>query len=237
MIAIVLGAGKGERIATLSRAKPKPLLEIRGNPVLVHNLLLLASHGMRKVWINLHTGAGAIRRCVGNGKKWGVNVRYARETTLLGTAGGVKNIARKLPGQPMVVICGDNFTNCDLTALVREHRMGKHAATVAVYDYRKTNQHSGIAGGRVRMARNKRIIEFVEGNMKQLRWVNAGVYVLEPAFIEHIPDGFADFGRDVFPSAIERGAPVYAYPMRGFCYGMDTPESYRRALARSANIQ
>jgi len=236
---MVLAAGRGTRLQDAGPdlpALPKPLIPLAGRPVLGHNLELCATHGIREVAINLHWQAEAIREFVGDGSRWGLSVTYSVEDTLLGTAGGVKRMERFFADDSFLVIYGDNYTDCDLTALLAQHRAGGAWATVAVFDTR-AERHSGIAGSRVLVGDDDRIVGFEEtrGGEGELQspWTNAGVYALHPRIFELIPaEQEWDFGRNVFPALLERPGRLWAYRHPGFCYALDTPEALRTAQER-----
>ena len=227
--ALILAAGKSTRIAQTAGGIPKPLLPIKGEPVLVHNLKLLKKHGVKEAWINLHFMADAVRECVGDGSRWGVAVRYWHEREILGTAGALKNLEREFKDGAHYVVYGDNYTDCDLTEIMEQHKKKDAAATVAVFDPAK-NPNSGIAGGKIKVGTEGSIEEFNEGG-KDGNWVNAGIYALEPSVMDIIPKGFSDFGKDVFPALLKNKKKIQAYPIKGFCFAVDTPESYERAQA------
>ena len=231
MKALVLAAGKSTRIAALAGDLPKPLLEINGVPVLARNLKLLAAHGVRDVWVNLHHRPDEIRRRIGDGQAWGVKVSYSLEKEILGTAGAVKNLEGEFSGGTFLVLYGDNFTDCDLTSLLKQHRDKAAAVTIAAFDFGQ-GAHSGIAGGRIVADDQDRILRFAEGREAQEAgspWVNAGAYALEPPVLGRIPRGFSDFGRDVFPQLLKEGVPMNLYRHAGFCLALDTPEAFERA--------
>jgi len=239
--AMVLAAGKGTRLQEAGPdvpALPKPLIPLGGKPVLEHNLELCARHGIREVAINLHWRPETIRDFVGDGSHWGLRVTYSLEEELLGTAGGVKRMEAFLGDANFAVIYGDNYTDCDLTALLAQHRASRAVATVAVFDTR-TERYSGIAGSRVLLDDDDRIVGFEETRGEEGRiaspWTNAGVYALDPAVFKLIPEGREwDFGRQVFPALLERPGQLRAYRHPGFCYALDTPEAYRIAQERLA---
>jgi NDP-sugar pyrophosphorylase family protein len=236
---MVLAAGKGTRLQDAgpqAPALPKPLIPLAGRPVLEHNLELCVRHGIREVAINLHWQPEPIRGFVGDGGRWGLSVTYSFEETLLGTAGGVKRMEPFLGADSFIVIYGDNYTDCDLTALLAQHRAGGAWATVAVFDTR-AERYSGIAGSRVLVADDDRIAGFEEtrGGQGELQspWTNAGVYALEPQVFDLIPAEHEwDFGRNVFPALLERPGRLRAYRHPGFCYALDTPEALRTAEER-----
>lgn len=231
MKALILAAGKSTRIAQISQGLPKPLLDVGGLTVIEHNIRLLARHGISKIWINLHFQPDLIRRKIGDGRKWGVEISYSHEKELLGTAGAARNLAAEFKHGTFLVLYGDNFTNCDVTALVREHDESKVIATIAVFDDRK-NLHSGIAGGKVRLDRKGTITGFVEGknnHTEASNFVNAGIYALDPEVLPFIPEKPSDFGRDVFPILLSEKRRLHAFKMEGYCLGLDTPEAYFKA--------
>src|SRR3989344_8715190 len=93
---------------------------------------------------------GAVRECVGDGSKWGVAVRYWHEREILGTAGALKNLEREFKDDSHYVVYGDNYTDCDLTEMMEQHKKTNASATVAVFDASK-NPNSGIAGGKIKV--------------------------------------------------------------------------------------
>lgn len=113
MRAMILAAGRGERMRPLTDACPKPLLPVGGQPLIVWHLRRLASAGITDILIN-HAWLGAqIEAALGDGARWGVRLRYSAESPALETAGG---IARALPffqGQPFLVVNGDIWCDWD----------------------------------------------------------------------------------------------------------------------------
>ncbi len=238
MKALVLAAGKSTRIAAAVPSKPKPLIEIAGQPVLFHNLDLLKKHGIRDIWINLHYEPDQIKKAVGDGKRWNAAIHYSEEKEILGTAGAVRKLEKDLAGEPFWVLYGDNYTDCDLVAMLKYHKEKKSEATIAVFDYDK-NPNSQIAGGTVATEPDGRIQQFLEGEKAQglakagaQRLVNSGIYLLEPSVLPLIPAGFSDFGKDVFPALLRERKKIYAYTMLGFCFAVDTPEAMKNTQAK-----
>ena len=102
--------------------------------------------------------------------------------------------------------------------------------TIAVFDQQK-NPHSGIAGGRVTADATGRITEFIESQSNALGFVNAGCYSLESETLRHVPSPpcASDWARDIFPTMLQIGMHLRAYPIEGYCLGIDTPEAYKSA--------
>ena len=117
MHAMILAAGRGERMRPLTDALPKPLLQVRGKPLIVWHVERLAQAGFRHIVIN-HAHLGAmIETALGDGSRFGVNIRYSAEQVALETAGGIANALPLLGPQPFVVVNGDIFTDYDFSGL------------------------------------------------------------------------------------------------------------------------
>jgi len=226
---LLLAAGKSTRIAEVSGGVPKPLLKVGDGAIIEHNLDWLAAQGVTSVFINLHYRPEDIQSALGDGRRYGVSITWSHEPTILGTAGAWKHLAAQL-GTPSLVIYGDNLFRFDIGALLATHAAGSALATLALFD-QTTHVHTGIAGGRVEIAKG-RVTGFVEGRPESTSstLVNAGAYALDAALARDIGDGFQDFGRDVFPGLVGGGrVSAHIIEPEGYCLGLDTPESYATA--------
>lgn len=118
MRAMILAAGRGERLRPLTDSTPKPLLEVGGKLLIEHHLENLARAGFREVVINLSHLGDKIRDTLGNGSTWGLNIRYSPEPPgALGTGGGIKQALPLLGEAPFAIINGDVFTAYPLARL------------------------------------------------------------------------------------------------------------------------
>jgi NDP-sugar pyrophosphorylase family protein len=230
---LVLAAGKSSRIAAVSGGTPKPLIPVGGVPVLHRNLRWLADQGIPEVWINLHYRPEAVRDAIGDGSRFGLHVRYSHEPEILGTAGAWKHLAPHWAGTSLVIY-GDNLLQFELADFLRRHDEAGAAATIALFDP-ELHRHTGIAGGHVELDRLGGVVRFVEGPRPadgRRYCVNAGAYLLEPGLGTAIAEGFADFGRDVFPSLAAAGQLAgHVLEPEGYCLGIDTPASLATAEA------
>ncbi len=110
--AMVLAAGRGERMRPLTEGIPKPLLEVRGRALIEHQLTRLAAAGIGPVVINLSWHGAMIRERLGDGSGFGVSIRYIDEgPEPLETAGGIVNALPLLGDAPFVVVNGDVWTD------------------------------------------------------------------------------------------------------------------------------
>jgi MurNAc alpha-1-phosphate uridylyltransferase len=117
MNAIILAAGRGERMRPLTDHTPKPLLMAGGKPLIVYHVERLAAAGLRNIVIN-HAHLGhRIEAALGDGSRWGATIRYSREGTALETGGGIFKALPLLAPGPFVVVNGDIWTDLDFAQL------------------------------------------------------------------------------------------------------------------------
>ena len=117
--AMILAAGRGERMRPLTDHTPKPLLQVGGKPLIVWHIERLAAAGYTRIVIN-HAHLGAqIESALGNGAAWGVSIVYSRETTALETAGGIATALPLIDAEIFPVVNGDVFVEYDFAQLAR----------------------------------------------------------------------------------------------------------------------
>lgn len=110
--AMILAAGRGERMRPLTDFTPKPLLKIKGKALIEYHLEKLALAGFEKIVINHHWLGEQIETALGNGDKYGVKIKYSKEINILETGGGIVQALPLLGKEPFLVINGDIW--CDL---------------------------------------------------------------------------------------------------------------------------
>jgi MurNAc alpha-1-phosphate uridylyltransferase len=117
MKAMILAAGRGERMRPLTDHTPKPLLEAGGKPLIVHHIERLAAAGFREIVINHAHLGDQIEAALGDGACWGVHIRYSPEGKALETGGGIFRALPLLGPAPFLVVNGDIWTDLDLSRL------------------------------------------------------------------------------------------------------------------------
>lgn len=117
MKAMILAAGRGERMRPLTDRTPKPLLKVGGKPLIVWHLERLAKAGFIDIVINHAYLGEQIEQSLGDGSAWRLNIEYSPETKALETAGGVVNAMPLLGDAPFLVVNGDVFAEIDFAAL------------------------------------------------------------------------------------------------------------------------
>jgi MurNAc alpha-1-phosphate uridylyltransferase len=118
MKAMILAAGRGERMRPLTDATPKPLLEVGGRSLLDYHMQALAGAGIRDVVINLSWHGQQIEDHIGDGSRFGVTVRYSPEGPVpMETGGGIQRALSLLGAEPFWLVNGDVY--CDYTYTTR----------------------------------------------------------------------------------------------------------------------
>lgn len=117
MRAMILAAGRGERMRPLTDTCPKPLLDVAGTPLIGWHLKRLAAAGITDIVINHAWFGEMIEARLGDGAAYGVSIRYSPEGLALETAGGIARALPLLGDEPFLVVNGDIFTDYDFAGL------------------------------------------------------------------------------------------------------------------------
>ena len=130
MKAMILAAGRGERMRPLTDHTPKPLLKVGGKPLIIWHLERLAKAGFKDIVIN-HAHLGEqIEAALGNGATWGLSIKYSPEKTALETAGGIASALSLLGDKPFLVVNGDTFIEIDFAFLHLKINMMAHLVLI-----------------------------------------------------------------------------------------------------------
>ena len=117
-VAMILAAGRGERLRPLTDATPKPLLLVRGEPLIERHVAALARAGMTRIVINLAWLGSQISDYLGDGSRYGVAITYSEERPrALETAGGIFRALPHLDPGPFAVVNGDIYTDFPFASL------------------------------------------------------------------------------------------------------------------------
>jgi len=215
MRAMVMAAGLGTRLRPLTYDVPKPMVPVVNRPVMEHILELLPRHGFSEVIANLHWFPETIRERFDDGSALGVDLTYSYEDELLGTAGGVRNVAEFFGSESFLVMAGDALTDIDLAALRAAHESNGGVATLAVRRVANVSEFGVvIAGsdGRVQGFQEKPDPAEALSDL-----ANCMIYVLEPEVFDYFPDKpVVDFALDVFPALLENDVPFHVHTIDAY---------------------
>jgi MurNAc alpha-1-phosphate uridylyltransferase len=132
MKAMILAAGRGQRMMPLTQAMPKPMLKVQNKPLIEHHVNNLKAAGITDIVINLAWQGDKIKAYFKDGSEFGVNIVYSQEVEGgLETAGGIIQ-ALPLLGESFIVINGDVFTDYDVSSLMQLHLQPGEAHLVLI---------------------------------------------------------------------------------------------------------
>jgi dTDP-glucose pyrophosphorylase len=219
--AVLMVGGKGQRLRPLTAETPKPLLPVGGKPILEHIVASLVEHGVEIVTLALGYRAEQIVEHFGDGENFGLQIRYVREETPLGTAGAIGMVEAPREG-PLLVMNGDLLTELDLSAMALAHDRRRAAVTMAARPY----QHQ-VPFGVLRVV-GGRIVDIREKPTKTW-WTNAGVYLMDPEIVGQIEsDRYLDMTMLV-EHLIGAGREVASFPVLESWCDIGQPADYERA--------
>ncbi len=218
MRAMILSAGYGTRLWPLTEDRTKPAIPILGKPLVGYVAEYLARYGCREIVVNLHHQPESVRRALGDGHQFGVNLHYVEEPEILGTSGAIDNARAMLDGETFVVVNGKIITDIDLNAALETHRQRKALATLVLMPNprreRFTVVHTtdGMLQGFGAMASKGEPGK--EGGEAPLMFT--GIQILEPGIFAYIPCGvFSHTTTDVYPQAMANGERVAVHVADG----------------------
>jgi len=173
MKAMILAAGRGQRMRPLTDKTPKPLLTVNGTPLIEYHLQKLAQQGIREVVIN-HAWLGEqIENTLGDGSRWGLTIHYSPEPEGgLETAGGIINALPMLGEQPFWVINGDIWTDIDFARLPKklENEQLAHLIMVENPEHNTAGDFAVVAGRLAPKSKQKRAYTYSGIGLYRPQW-------------------------------------------------------------------
>jgi NDP-sugar pyrophosphorylase family protein len=158
--AMILAAGRGERLRPITDKIPKPLLPIANVPMIERIILQLRNLGVERFLINLHHLAPQIQSYLQNGHPLGVDIWYSHESHLLGTGGGIAKMLPHVQEPHFICLNGDSLITTDLKTIWKVHREQQSDATMLLKTADNNNQETQL------------IIEIDKNASKKCPWGN-----------------------------------------------------------------
>ncbi len=180
MKAMILAAGRGERLRPLTDSTAKPLIKVGKHSLIEYHLNALAKAGIHDIAINVSHFPEQIQSALGDGSHYGVNIHYLVEPQALETAGGIINALPILGTEPFIVVSGDIYTDYDFSTLLTCKPTHAHLVLVDRPNYLLKgdfNLSDGLVVPRVD---------------DSLTYANIGVY--HPHFFANCPPGVLPLG-------------------------------------------
>jgi dTDP-glucose pyrophosphorylase len=178
---VLMAGGLGTRLRPITENIPKPMIEVGGRPILETIIDSLAHYGFRKVFLSVNYRAEMIESHFRDGREFGLEIHYLRETTRLGTAGALAMLPAT-PSAPLLVMNGDILTGLDFGAFVDDHLRQQAAITIGAREFHTQIPYGvmDLDGDLVRGIREKPSVSSI---------VSAGIYALSPEMLSLVPGG------------------------------------------------
>lgn len=220
---VLMAGGLGTRLHPLTESTPKPLLKVGDKPVLEIILERFVRHDFRRFYISVNYKAEMVKEYFGDGSDWGCEVRYLEENQRMGTAGGLSLITEKLV-DPLLVMNGDLLTTLNFESLLEYHVGHAAQATIGVREY-----DFQVPFGVVKMD-DHQVVGIDEKPVNRF-FVNAGVYVLDPACLDRVPHGSYYDMTTLLTDLTGEGKSVVAFPIREYWLDIGRPDDFVKANA------
>lgn len=227
MKVVIIAGGKGTRIASVNSEIPKAMIPVNGKPVVEMQLELAKRYGLTDILLIIGYLGDKIRSYFGDGSNWGVHITYFEEVTPLGTAGALAELKSVLT-EDFVVFYGDTVMDIALDKMLMFHNEHQSDGTLFLHP----NDHP-YDSDLVEIDDENRIVNFHSkphpNNLVCRNIVNAALYILSPSLLSLIPaDEKSDFGKHIFPKALEAGKRLYGYLSPEYIKDMGTPDRYEK---------
>lgn len=217
---ILMVGGLGTRLRPLTDETPKPLLKVGDKPILHTIIEQFRLHGFKNIILCVNYRSEMIRGYFGNGNEFGVNISYVYEPKRMGTAGAL-SLIRDIK-EPFFVMNGDLLTNINFEYLYKYHLSTDAEATMCVREYEYQ-----VPYGVIEMKGNN-ILKITEKPIQNF-YVSAGIYMLEPSVLKHIPeDKFYDMPT-LFDDIMQSSGRAVSYPIKEYWMDIGQMDEFEKA--------
>ena len=199
--ALIMAGGFGTRMKELTQNTPKPMLLLKGKPILEYSIELCKRYGITDIAISIYHFGDKIKQHFGDGSRFGVNIVYVEEKEPLGTGGALRLFEEWL-NEPFMMCNADELKDINLDEMYKHHMISNATATIALTNVEDPSQYGvvDLEGNKI-----KRFVEKPKKEEAPSNFINAGLYIIDPEAIKFIPDGYTMVEKDLFPKLASMG--------------------------------
>jgi dTDP-glucose pyrophosphorylase len=221
---VIMAGGKGKRMLPFTKKCPKPLLPLAGKPVLEHIIIKAKSEGFINFVLSINYLGHMIKDFFGDGRKWGVKIKYLKEKTALGTAGSL-SLFKNQTNSPFIVCNGDVISDIRFSDVLDFHVKNKAFVTIAVKPYELKNPY-----GVVKVNGNQ--ITGIKEKPITTSHINTGVYVFGHKLFKNLKkDKYLDM--DVLTqSLLKKTKKILAYSAYEPWLDVGQPKDFKKAIKK-----
>lgn len=213
--AVIMAGGEGRRLRPLTDSIPKPMVDIGGVPLLERQITTLKKCGIDKVYVAVNYLGHMIEEYLGDGKKFGLEILYLRESSKMGTAGAL-SLLNASPKGPILVMNGDVVTQSSLDGLGVFHLEHDAEITVGAIHYNVSVPFGVIENDGV-------VIKGLVEKPSQRFLCNAGIYALSPAALSLIPSNEYFDMTTLVEICLKNGLVASVFPIHEYWSDIGTP--------------
>ena len=238
MLGIIMAGGQGSRLRPITDARPKPMVEVLGRPVIDFVKDSMIQGGVDSLIVTTGYRGEMLAAHVEGWNTDSTSGRINQEHTPMGTAGSVRLLMDEIT-DTVIIGSGDSVASFDVASLLQAHKDSGAKATMALWEVEDPSPFGivGLSGsnigeidgelreGYIRKFKEKPTPEEAFSNV-----INAGLYILEPEVMALVPEGEKyDFSKNLFPRLLEMGWPMYAKAIDGVWFDVGSPNELIRA--------
>lgn len=218
---VLMAGGLGSRLGPLTSQCPKPMIKVGDKPILETILSSFVSAGYVRFFISVRHMGHMIEEHFGDGSNFGAEITYIREQEPLGTAGALSLLPER-PTAPFFVMNGDVLTTINFTQMMEYHVEHKSGATMCVREHEVK-----IPFGVVSVDKHR--LSGIREKPTERYFVNAGIYLLDPAVLDLLTTGEALDMPNLFERVMGTRLDVSVFPLREYWIDVGRLDDLKRA--------
>ena len=212
MKVVILAGGLGTRLSEYTKTIPKPMIKVKGKPLIYHIMKTYAKYGFKDFYIALGYKGHAIKNFFKkNSFNWNINLIDTGRKTM--TGGRLKRLTKHLKNETFMMTYGDGLSNLDLKKLLKFHKKNKKLATL-------TAVRPPARFGAIKL-KNNHVSYFKEKSKLDEGWINGGFFVMEPKFLTYIKNDKTYLEKEPLEKISKKGQ-LTAFKHEGYWQCMDT---------------
>jgi dTDP-glucose pyrophosphorylase len=219
--AMIMAGGRGKRLRPMTDSLPKPMLKIGNKPIIEHNVDLLISYGIQKIYISLNYLGDQIMDYLGDGTRKGISIEYVWEKEPLGTAGALKLVGNFMTDH-IILMNSDLYTDINIEDLYLKFLAEEAVMGIASIPYTINIPYA------IFDLEGDRIVSYKE-KPNNTHYANAGIYIFEKKYIDLIPGNtFFNITHFIDKLLLDKKKVVHN-PIIGYWIDIGSPDDYKKA--------
>ena len=203
---VIMAGGRGKRLIPLTDNCPKPMLPIKGKPILQHLIERARNNGFREVFISVNYLSKVIIDHFGDGSKFDISIKYLHEKEPLGTAGALAMLPETIKKRNIIVTNGDVITDVAYSDIIEQST--KESAdglmSVKIHEWQSPYGVINSIGSQIESLAEKPKYQFQ---------INAGIYVIGPRLIRLVRNNVYLDMTDLFKEGLSKGLNLRIFPL------------------------